>query len=269
MVRCWSSNNCRTSIVDFHRSCSNCLYELCLSCCREVREGHPQRASRTVVVDFPHRGEDYMHGGEPTPMATVQKIASDVHMEMSCADQLSPLIEWKANSDGSIPCPPKEMGGCGEFLLDLKCIFSANWLLDLEEKAEEIVRNYESLKVSDECSCFQEGQIDLGNKNLRKAAYRENSNDNHIYCPTARDIQHGDLDHFQRHWIKGEPVIVRDVLEHTTGLSWEPMVMRRAFREITRCNPDISKSLSVNAIECLSWCEVSSTILFILWLSYI
>ncbi|XXG60370.1 hypothetical protein AAC387_Pa04g2296 [Persea americana] len=253
-------NNCKTSIVDFHRSCSNCLYELCLSCCREIREGHPQRASRVVVVHFPHRGEDYMHGGEPTPVTIRQKNSSDVHVEKSCADQLSPSIEWKANSNGSIPCPPKALGGCGEFLLDLKCIFPENWLPHLEEKAEEIVQNYESLKVSDECSCFQDGQIVLGNKNLRNASQRENSNDNHIYCPTARDIQHGDLDHFQRHWIKGEPVIVRHVLELTTGLSWEPRVMWRAFRTV-RSKSTSSNSLTVNAIECLSWCEVEITII--------
>ncbi|KAK1370731.1 hypothetical protein POM88_036823 [Heracleum sosnowskyi] len=29
-------NNCKTSIVDFHRSCANCLYDLCLICCREL-----------------------------------------------------------------------------------------------------------------------------------------------------------------------------------------------------------------------------------------
>lgn len=208
-----------------------------------------------------------MHGGEPTPVTIGQKNSSDVHVEKSCADQLSPSIEWKANSNGSIPCPPKALGGCGEFLLDLKCIFPENWLPDLEEKAEEIVQNYESLKVSDECSCFQDGQIVLGNKNLRNASQRENSNDNHIYCPTARDIQHGDLDHFQRHWIKGEPVIVRHVLELTTGLSWEPRVMWRAFRTV-RSKSTSSNSLTVNAIECLSWCEVSSTIP-IVWLRYI
>ncbi|KAF2322084.1 hypothetical protein GH714_006419 [Hevea brasiliensis] len=32
-------NHCATSIVDLHRSCPKCAYELCLSCCHEIREG--------------------------------------------------------------------------------------------------------------------------------------------------------------------------------------------------------------------------------------
>lgn len=52
------------------------------------------------------------------------------------------------------------------------------------------------------------------NKNLRNAASREDSS-NYLYCPSAIDIQQGDLDHFQAHWIRGEPVIVRDVLKLT------------------------------------------------------
>ncbi|KAI8022382.1 Lysine-specific demethylase JMJ25 [Camellia lanceoleosa] len=35
-------NYCKTSVVDFHRSCPNCFYDLCLTCCREVRDGHLQ-----------------------------------------------------------------------------------------------------------------------------------------------------------------------------------------------------------------------------------
>ncbi|KAI3850961.1 hypothetical protein MKX03_036441, partial [Papaver bracteatum] len=32
-------NNCKTSIVDYHRSCPNCNYYFCLTCCREIRDG--------------------------------------------------------------------------------------------------------------------------------------------------------------------------------------------------------------------------------------
>nr|CAB3494045.1 unnamed protein product [Digitaria exilis] len=31
-------NNCKTSIVDFHRSCKCCFYDLCLACCGEIRK---------------------------------------------------------------------------------------------------------------------------------------------------------------------------------------------------------------------------------------
>ncbi|RZR79721.1 hypothetical protein BHM03_00005521 [Ensete ventricosum] len=70
------------------------------------------------------------------------------------------------------------------------------------------------------------------------------------------DIQQGELDHFQKHWLKGEPVIVREVLELTSGLSWEPMVMWRALRE-KKLTEKASERLTVKAIDCLDWCEVS------------
>uniref|UniRef100_A0A453MSL7 JmjC domain-containing protein n=1 Tax=Aegilops tauschii subsp. strangulata TaxID=200361 RepID=A0A453MSL7_AEGTS len=82
----------------------------------------------------------------------------------------------------------------------------------------------------------------------------QNSSDNYIYCPNARDVQNGALDHFQEHWLKGEPVIVRDVLELTSGLSWEPMVMWRALRE--KKDKSEHERLSVTALECLAWSEV-------------
>lgn len=63
--------------------------------------------------------------------------------------------------------------------------------------------------------------------------------------------------HFRRHWTKGEPVIVKNVLEQTSGLSWEPMVMWRALSEHT--DEEISSRLSdVKAMDCLAGCEVIS-----------
>ncbi|XP_044955740.1 uncharacterized protein LOC123406318 isoform X2 [Hordeum vulgare subsp. vulgare] len=44
-------NNCRTSIVDFHRSCTKCSYDLCLICCRELRLGRcPGGAAASNMV---------------------------------------------------------------------------------------------------------------------------------------------------------------------------------------------------------------------------
>uniref|UniRef100_A0A0A9ANU9 Uncharacterized protein n=1 Tax=Arundo donax TaxID=35708 RepID=A0A0A9ANU9_ARUDO len=96
----------------------------------------------------------------------------------------------------------------------------------------------------------------MNDETSRKSACRENSSDNYIYCPTARDVQNGDLLHFQEHWLKGQPVIVRDVLALTSGLSWEPMVMWRALRE----KRDKQEQLSVIAHECLTWSQVDINI---------
>ena len=93
----------------------------------------------------------------------------------------------------------------------------------------------------------------FGYQQLRKAASREDSGDNYLYCPRAIDIKPGDLKDFQWHWSKGEPVIVSNVLETTLGLSWEPMVMLRAF-----CWASNSKENQLSdeaAINCLDWCE--------------
>ena len=63
--------------------------------------------------------------------------------------------------------------------------------------------------------------------------YQEDCGDDYLYSPSAKDIQQGDLEHFRWHWIKGEPMVVRNVLELTSGLSWEPMVMWHAFRDVS------------------------------------
>ncbi|KAK1311648.1 hypothetical protein QJS10_CPA07g00709 [Acorus calamus] len=62
-----------------------------------------------------------------------------------------------------------------------------------------------------------------------------------------------------KHWVKGEPVIVSNVLEFTSGLSWEPIVMWRALHE-KKHNMGFSDDLAVEAIDCLDMCEVEINI---------
>ncbi|XP_043717893.1 lysine-specific demethylase JMJ25-like [Telopea speciosissima] len=277
--------NCKTSIVDFHRSCPNCSYDLCLTCCGEIRNGCLLGGEEEVSMQFCDRGKEFLNGDLPsTSSGTKQllRMKQKDHSKPTSVDdedliKPTPVDDedlgeptsvdhgdlskstsvWKANEIGSIPCPPKEMGGCGSGLLELKCIFNLNWLSELETKAEEIAEKYNLAHVggtsTQYCSCFDR-PIDSANKNVRKAASREDSSNNYLYCPTAEDVQHGALEHFRQHWMKGEPMIVRNVLELTTGLSWEPMVMWRAFREITS-EKKPSTHLSVTAMNCLDWCE--------------
>ncbi|GMP26719.1 hypothetical protein CsSME_00003041 [Camellia sinensis var. sinensis] len=295
-------NNCQTSIVDFHRSCPHCSYDLCLICCREFRDGHLQGGEEEVIMPYVYNELGYFHGGEscseslrntensdipvgtsrvdnvksvsectankdgsiPCPLGTMGGTSMktetiDIPVGTSEVDNVKSPSEWKANIDGSIPCPPETRGGCGQGILELKCMFAEDWVSELLVKAEEIAKTYD---LNDEpesfpqwCPCSNEaGEIDVGSSNLRKASSREDSADNDLFCPTAKDIQHEDLKHFQWHWYKGEPVIVSDVLDTTSGLSWEPMVMWRAFRQIT--NLKHSQLLDVTAINCLDWCEV-------------
>ncbi|KAI3837423.1 hypothetical protein MKW92_002570 [Papaver armeniacum] len=220
-------NNCSTSIVDFYRSCTNCSYDLCLNCCREIRGGSLQGDSRELFTKHSDRQES----------------------------------GWQMGSNGSIPCLSKEVDACESGYLELKHILPENWVSELKQKAEELAEKYKLLDVpatpAQQCSCFNSaGSIDLENHNLRISSCREDCDDNHLYCPSGRDMQHDDMEHFQKHWMKGEPVIVRNVVDLTDGLSWEPMVMWRALRQVT--NPSKSKdppSLTAKSIDCLNWCE--------------
>ncbi|XP_043695465.1 lysine-specific demethylase JMJ25-like [Telopea speciosissima] len=262
-------DNCKTSIVDFHQSCPNCSYDLCLTCCREIRDGCLLGGREEVKVKFYDRGTAYLHGDLPFESSNHIKSTSvdhEDHNKLISVDNESdvkPISAWKANENGSIPCPPKEMGGCGFGLLELKRIFEDNWATELENIAEKMA---EKNKVDDVpgnseqwCSCFNSaGVIDAVNESLRKCASREDSHDNYLYSPRAADVQKRALEHFQQHWIKGEPVIVRNVLELTSGLSWEPMVMWRALREVTSVKH--STHLTVTAIDCLDWCEAEINI---------
>ncbi|CAI5474277.1 unnamed protein product [Closterium sp. Yama58-4] len=63
--------------------------------------------------------------------------------------------------------------------------------------------------------------------------------------------------HFQQHWQRGEPIIVRHVMPPSVkdGLSWAPLVMWRAFRE-TKEGRSVQEKLTVVAIDCEDCTEV-------------
>ncbi|XP_058004565.1 lysine-specific demethylase JMJ25 isoform X2 [Hevea brasiliensis] len=240
-------DNCRTSIFDYHRSCSNCFSDLCLICCWEIRDGHLNGGGQELVVEYINRGFDYLHGGKSEVI-----LQDEVLLGTSSKDPPRSNFGWKKNEDGSIVCR------CGFSNLELKCLFSGNWALELMKRAEDVARRYEldmATTPVERCACFNSlGDVDMGSNELLKAASRENSDDNYLYYPRAINIKEEDLKHFQYHWMRAEPVVVSNVLETGTGLSWEPTVMWRAFRQIR--NEKRDTLLDVKAIECLAWCEV-------------
>lgn len=185
-----------------------------------------------------------MHGGDPLP-------ESSPNMEIP-RDQSNP-ITWVANYDGNIMCAPVEMSGCGNCVLELKHLLPKNWISTLEAKAERILIQCDYSKMISQPICRT-----CDPKLLHKAASRVDSDDNYLYSITAKDaMKDGALSHFRGHWTNGEPVIVQNVLEHTSGLSWEPMVMWRALCENT--DSKILTSMSeVKAIDCLADCQVLS-----------
>ena len=151
------------------------------------------------------------------------------------------------------------MDGCGGSVLELRCILSENHIRDLVERAEQIAATINlknaAQSSAQKFSLLNSGGADSRSKELSKAASRKDSDDNYLYSPKAGNIQHQDLKHFHSHWIRGLPVIVGNVLDTATGLSWDPIVMWRACRQMQ--NTRIDRHVEFKAIDCLDWCEVS------------
>jgi hypothetical protein len=349
-----SSDNCSTSIVDFHRSCPTCHYDLCLSCCNEIRAGcqpggeQAESARRNAVnIDInadadvdadvdeeeekgkaklgrkpkggrrgrkkkaaPNRSKrvskdskkraDFDDDSDPEILPLEAKVeavsVSKLEVELTEPKELSlelnlevdqpeakpemdlqeskhklalqesslhpepseaeALPAWTVNEDGSIPCPPKACHGCGGNTLALCTLFEEDWMAKLTQDVENVSLACESLKQDDmiHCDLCDAPENDL--KNMRLSANRESSCDNHLYCPTRQRVEEEGLAHFQKHWMRGEPVIVRNVLEGATGLSWEPLVMWRAVRETTKGKFE-EDTKTVKALDCLDWREVN------------
>ncbi|KAE9609540.1 putative transcription factor C2H2 family [Lupinus albus] len=233
-------DHCATSIIDLHRSCPKCSYELCLSCCQEIRNGIITPRTE-MKFQYVNRGYDYMHGGDPLPVSC-DLGTSEGPIELS--------TKWTAKRNGSVTCAPEEEGGCGSSALELKRILPHGWISKLEAKAHKMLKSWET-----EHTALWQKEAELGYNSMRCAASREGTNDNNIYCPESKDILKDGLLLFQKHWTNGKPVIVRDVLNQGTGLSWEPMVMWRVLCE--NAVSEISSKMSeVKAIDCLAGCEV-------------
>lgn len=263
------SNNCHTSIVDYHRSCTKCSYDLCLRCCQELREGHVPGGAKEAyrfyeLSNVPGKGHN-MNLNNQNPLKRMrfswerQKLLAE---DEQFIRSYRSLLEWRTNVDGSIPCPPKDCGGCGNGLLSLKRNFKCYSLNQMLKSAEYLTKRYKALEEDHSLCCavcpsdnaFRDDG--LTNSNVRRAAFREDSHDNLLYCPRATDMGDRKMQHFRWHWLKGEPVIVRSVLENTSGLSWEPMVMWRAIGE-TKTDKFGQECDNVRAIDCLNCCEVN------------
>lgn len=200
----------------------------------------------------------YLHGETCTPLSDGNLGTTT---EMRDGDLVKAKLEWKPNKDGSISCPPETMGGCGKGILKLKQVLPDNWLSNMLVKAEKV---YELYKLNDmpetpvhRSPCYKLACDTNAKKKLRKAASPDSSDNNCLFSPSAIHIEAGDLKHFQAHWLKGEPVIVSNVLDATYGLSWEPLVMSRAIHEKSQTD--------VAVVNCLNWCEVSLFLAFIVY----
>ncbi|KAK8470680.1 hypothetical protein PHAVU_003G031500 [Phaseolus vulgaris] len=247
-------DNCKTSIFDYHRSCTKCSFDLCLICCRELRSGQLVGGAEPIELEFVWQGRGYLHAEKA--IEKVEQIESNAGAKPEVHEWSR--SGWHSHSNGSIPCP-KVNDKCNHGFLELRSILGQHFISELVCKGKELLQAYKIqnvFKPSDSfCSCLGlDRNTDVRNSNMRKAASRDNLADNYLYCPKAVDLQDKDLKHFQWHWEKGEPVIVSNVLECTSGLSWEPLVMWRALRHKTSASKR-GQHLDVETLDCLDWCE--------------
>lgn len=243
-------NKCKTSIVDYHRTCTKCSYNLCLSCCQELSQCS---LSGSFMLRSCKKRKIHSSGDDLKSKQNLSRRNSGGPPNRSTITSQN----WETDEDGSIPCPPTDIGGCGGSFLDLRCIFPFNWTRDLEVKAEEILYSYRSptADASQCCSLCDDSTRDDTELKLQKEPSKKIGFDNsYLYNPTVKDLHQETLEHFQSHWGKGHPVIVRNVLRRNAGLCWDPVIMFCLYMEKKSsgsCDED-----GMKAANCLDWCEV-------------
>ncbi|KAL8166366.1 hypothetical protein V2J09_007865 [Rumex salicifolius] len=218
-------------IVDYHRHCPNCPFDICLSCCQDLRV-----ASSVSIA-----------------AVTSSSNSCDASQVLSSQSKL-PLGEkypgWRAHDDGSIPCLPRVHGGCGSGSLILQRIFKLNWVAKLVKILEEMTGGCKLSYASN----FPGTEV--VQSNLYQYAYREESHDNFLYCPTCEDIKTEGVGEFRKHWIQGKPVIVKQVCDNLSISNWDPIIL---WREIQETSDERMKDANrtVRAVDCWDWSEVS------------
>jgi lysine-specific demethylase 3 len=93
------------------------------------------------------------------------------------------------NSDGSIPCPPRGVGGRRDSVLELMSLLEENVISNLLEKPIQLSTMKECwrLEVQDFPALLtRSGEMSSGTS--QKLASRENLSDNYIYYPNARHV---------------------------------------------------------------------------------
>lgn len=248
--------NCNTSIVDFHRSCTSCSYNLCLSCCHEFRQGKLSGGLKENKIMYPYRKRACTSDNK---LRSDRKKNSSV--KQGSKSVASPTLprNWKVYKDGRICCPPKDFGGCGgNIILDLRCLSPFGWDKELEASVKDIVSRYDFPDASDFGSCCDlcRKTANQGNrvKLFLETARRDDSNENFLYYPNVQDLHVERLGHFQNHWGKGHPVIVQNVIQVAANMNWNPVIMFCNYLERSHANK--VDSVASNTTNHLDWFEV-------------
>lgn len=245
------SNYCKTPILDLRRSCLSCSYSLCLSCSQTLSQGSTSEEINSSISKLPDKVN--------ACISSESRLLDDKAISNGSLTDTSTVLEKTSCNDADIVSyPSTKFDDCGDSHLDLQYFFPLSWIKEMEVKAEEIICSYdfpETLDKSSSCSlCVEKDHNTSRYKQLQAAAQREDSNDNYLFHPTVLDISGNHFEHFQKHWGKGHPVVVRDVLQSTPKLSWDPLVMFCTYLERSMTRYENNKDLLE---ACLDWFEVS------------
>ncbi|KAJ0263528.1 hypothetical protein HA466_0038680 [Hirschfeldia incana] len=171
----------------------------------------------------------------------------------SCKPLLSNACD-QSQRNGLIDCKREEVKDCSNNL-SLRTLFSLEFTSKLEISAEEIVSCYELPETLDKhlrCPfCLGKEKPSTSSDSCLKESSRRrgNASDNFLYYPTVKDLQQNNLEHFQTHWSKGHPVIVRSVLEGGSNLNWDPIALFCSHLKK-------SNSKTGNTVDSIDWFEV-------------
>ncbi|KAG5006746.1 hypothetical protein JHK82_024686 [Glycine max] len=118
-------------------------------------------------------------------------------------------------------------------------------------RVAKLVKNVEEM-VSGCRISNADGPPETGLNDLRLCQYfhREASDDNYLYCPASDDIKTDGIGSFRKHWKTSEPIIVKQVFDGSSILSWDPMVIWRGILETTY-EKEKDENGMVKAIDCL------------------
>ncbi|KAK9051753.1 hypothetical protein SSX86_028381 [Deinandra increscens subsp. villosa] len=169
---------CKACISDVHRTCDHCSFSLCLVCCHDIHDG-------------------YLH-------SSLENLKKTKMIRSKSSKSKS----WRFCLDGSIRCPPKNVGGCDGGPLQLASFYPFCFTKDLEENAKQILCNFQLKKsdwLSDSSPCL----------------LCEENGEAGLYFSTKQEFKEDNLEHFTKHWGEGQPIVIRDVFQNQADLNWD------------------------------------------------
>ncbi|KAK3151599.1 hypothetical protein QOZ80_3AG0247920 [Eleusine coracana subsp. coracana] len=127
------------------------------------------------------------------------------------------------------------------------------------EDRKEMVNSCKVHDLEDGCLCCNDGSTleltDQQNFGLSECSNNDVIDGNQLYSPVLEDLKYVGISHFHKHWIKGEPVIIKKAFELSLSSSWDPLSIWRGIQEIM--DEKMDEDVKVKAVDCSNQSEVN------------